>query len=45
MFEVPELEQALAQAGFEGYGPQVYGGLLSSRRGRENDLRATTDGF
>lgn len=28
MFEVPELEQDLAQAGFEGYAPQVYGGVI-----------------
>lgn len=28
MFEVPELEQDLAQAGFEGYEPQVYSGVI-----------------
>ena len=31
MFEVPELEQALAQAGFEGFEPQVYGGVIIFR--------------
>jgi ubiquinone/menaquinone biosynthesis C-methylase UbiE len=31
MFEVPELEQALTQAGFEGYEPQVYGGVIIFR--------------
>jgi ubiquinone/menaquinone biosynthesis C-methylase UbiE len=36
MFEVPELEQALAQVGFEGYEPQVYGGVIifKARKGR-----------
>jgi ubiquinone/menaquinone biosynthesis C-methylase UbiE/uncharacterized protein YbaR (Trm112 family) len=28
MFESPELEQYLVQAGFEGYEPQVYGGVI-----------------
>lgn len=28
MFEVPELEQDLTQAGFEDYAPQVYGGII-----------------
>jgi hypothetical protein len=31
MFEVPELEKALAQAGFEGFEPQVYGGVIIFR--------------
>ena len=31
MFEVPELEQALAQAGFEGFEPLVYGGVIIFR--------------
>jgi len=30
-FEVPELEQALAQAGFEGFEPRVYGGVIIFR--------------
>lgn len=36
MFEAPELEQALTQAGFEGYEPQVYGGVIifKARKGR-----------
>ncbi len=36
MFEVPELEQDLAQAGFEGYEPQVYGGVIifKARKGK-----------
>lgn len=36
MFEVPELEQALTQAGFEGYEPQVYGGVIifKARKGK-----------
>ena len=35
-FEVPELEQALTQAGFEKYEPHVYGGvvILRARRGK-----------
>ena len=35
MFEVPELEQALAQAGFGGYEPQVYGGVIIFRARKE----------
>jgi ubiquinone/menaquinone biosynthesis C-methylase UbiE/uncharacterized protein YbaR (Trm112 family) len=31
MFEVPELEQTLAQAGFEGFEPLVYGGVIIFR--------------
>ena len=31
IFEVPELEQDLAQAGFESYEPQVYGGIVIFR--------------
>ncbi len=31
MFEVPELEQALAQAGFEGFQPSIYGGVIIFR--------------
>lgn len=31
MFEVPELEQALAQAGFEGFEPLIYGGVIIFR--------------
>ncbi len=31
MFEVPELEQATAQAGFEGFEPFVYGGVIIFR--------------
>jgi ubiquinone/menaquinone biosynthesis C-methylase UbiE/uncharacterized protein YbaR (Trm112 family) len=36
MFEVPELEQALTQSGFEGYEPQVYGGVIifKARKGK-----------
>ena len=36
MFEVPELEQDLAQAGFESYEPKVYGGviILRARKGK-----------
>ncbi len=36
MFQVPELEEDLAQAGFEGYEPQVYGGIIifRARKGR-----------
>jgi len=35
-FEIPELEQALAQAGFEGFEPCVYGGVIifRTRKGR-----------
>ena len=35
MFEVPELEQALTQAGFEGYEPQVYGGVIIFKAWKE----------
>ncbi len=36
MFEVTELEHALAQAGFEGFEPHVYGGVIifRARKGR-----------
>jgi ubiquinone/menaquinone biosynthesis C-methylase UbiE/uncharacterized protein YbaR (Trm112 family) len=35
-FEVPELEQDLAQAGFEGFEPHIYGGVIifRARKGR-----------
>ena len=31
MFEVAELEGALAQAGFEGFEPLIYGGIIIFR--------------
>ncbi|MGE5603385.1 MAG: class I SAM-dependent methyltransferase [Nitrososphaerales archaeon] len=31
MFEVPELQQALARAGFEGFEPLIYGGVIILR--------------
>ncbi len=45
VFEVPELEQDLAQAGFEGFEPLVYGGVIIFRARKVKQASMCIDGM